>query len=141
MVKLCPALRVRSDLLSIFPYLQKCSATDGASIVWGKSRQVFARKLAGKNAKEGIFSRFPGFRIYCRTSSAMEGASFVCRKQLASFRQKTCGVKNCKEAIFYTTPFQSGLGWWARTGFKLAKMERQAANTTRQSQDRPCLFL
>jgi hypothetical protein len=61
MVKLCPALRVRSDLLSIFPYLQKCSATDGASIVWGKSRQVFARKLAGKNAKEGIF--FPLSRV------------------------------------------------------------------------------
>jgi len=27
-----------------------------------KDRRVFARKLAGKNAKEGVFTRFAGFR-------------------------------------------------------------------------------
>ena len=46
---------------------------EGASFVNEISWLVFARKLAGKNAKEGIFSRFPGFRyrsIRCANGSA-----------------------------------------------------------------------
>jgi len=35
---------------------------DGASFVSKRDWQVFFRKLVGKNAKEGVFPRFAGFR-------------------------------------------------------------------------------
>ena len=51
---------------------------DGASFVSKRDWQVFFRKLVGKNAKEGIFPRFPGFFL-SKTSSATDGASSLCK--------------------------------------------------------------
>ena len=45
---------------NFYPKSQTSSAMDGASFLCAKTRQVFERKLAGKNCKDAIFTRFPG---------------------------------------------------------------------------------
>lgn len=58
----CTRHSVPGKLLGIFNIPQTSSTMEGASSVFHLHGQVFGRKLAGKNAKEGIFTRFPGFR-------------------------------------------------------------------------------
>jgi len=51
--------------LAFFIKTQTSSTKDGASFVGSVSGKFSYGKLAGKNAKEGIFTRFPGLR--CRS--------------------------------------------------------------------------
>ena len=80
-------------------------------------------------------ARLHAIPTHSQTDSAKDGASGGCNKDMASFRRKLVG-RNCMDAISTHFPgfrfrsslltslrwpasplFQSGLGWWARTGF------------------------
>ena len=62
MVKLYPSLRVRVNSLAFSIYRKQAAPWRVRHLFSILHGQVFGRKLAGKNAKEGIFTRFPGFR-------------------------------------------------------------------------------
>ena len=58
---------------------------DGASFVSKRDWQVFFRRLVGKNAKEGVFPRFPGFRGALPAPLPGFGPSTMLRDRLSTW--------------------------------------------------------